>query len=74
MFYKVDDFIWLYKFYLDLSTEQCQMWKYIYSEIFYVKLQICQYMNFDQADNKFHNFLTNKDRDIWFVAFSGSCY
>ena len=35
----------------------------------YVKLQICQYMNFDQAANRFHNFLSNKYRDIWFVAF-----
>ena len=34
-----------------------------------VRLQIFEYMTFDHADNKFHHFLTNKDRDLWFVAF-----
>ena len=58
-------YIWESKIpYYKTETPEVHLFQYIC-----VKLQICEYMTFDQAYNKFHHFTTNKDTDLWFVAF-----
>ena len=61
-------YIWELKIpYYKTGTLKVHLFKHIC-----VNLQKCEFITFftfDQADTKFHYFLTNKDRDPRFVAF-----
>ena len=56
-------YIWELKIpYYKTGTQKVHLFNHIC-----VNLQKCEFITFftfDQADTKFHNFLTNKDRDL----------